>query len=80
MSKVLVLASYCGAEDQNGCTDINPCAECLEMCNVFEADLTKADFIAQLDNLRRGLGKYPRAVTRPNLCTGSDDVGGSNGG
>lgn len=63
MSKVLVLASYCGAEDDNGCTDVNPCRDCLEMCNVFEADLSKANFITQFDNLRRGLGKYPRALT-----------------
>lgn len=54
MSKVLVLASYCGAEDENGCTDTNPCRECLEMCNVFEADLSKSDYIAVLGDLRRG--------------------------
>jgi hypothetical protein len=63
MSKVLVLASYCGVEDGNGCTDTNPCTECLEMSNVFEADLSKAEYIAQLDNLRRGLGKFPRTIT-----------------
>lgn len=67
MSKVLVLASYCDGEDDNfepnGCTDINPCLDCLNMCNVFEADLSKAEYIAQFDNLKRGQGKYPRRVS-----------------
>jgi len=62
MSKVLVLASYCGAEDDNGCTDINPCQSCMEMSNVFEADLSKAEYVAQLDDLRKGFGKYPRKI------------------
>lgn len=62
MSKVVLLASYCGAEDGNSCTDINPCQECLDMCNVFEVDLSKADFIAQFVNLKRGLGKYSRTL------------------
>lgn len=62
MSKVLVLASYCGAEDNNGCTGINPCAACMEMSNVFEATLFDANYIAQLDDLRRGYGKYPRKI------------------
>ena len=63
MSKVLVLASYCGVEDDNGCTDTNPCSECLEMSNVFEVDLSKAEFIAQFDSLRRSLGKYTRTIS-----------------
>lgn len=62
MSKVLVLASYCGSENKK-CSDINPCRECLEACNVFETDLSKADFIAQFENMRNGFGKYPRAIT-----------------
>lgn len=63
MSKVLILASYCGIEDKNGCTDTNPCKECLEMCNVFEIPsetIQRHEFIAQFDDLRRGLGKFRR--------------------
>lgn len=62
MSKVLVLASYCGAEDDNDCTDINPCPECLEMCNVFEADLSKAEYIAQFEDLKRSHGRYKQKL------------------
>jgi hypothetical protein len=62
MSKVLVLASYCGAEDKNDCTDTSPCAACLEMSNVFEVDLTQAKFIAQMDDFREGRGRFPRRI------------------
>jgi hypothetical protein len=31
----LLLASYCGT-DNDACTETRPCAECLEMCNVFD--------------------------------------------
>ena len=68
MSKVLVLASYCGGEDDNfkpnGCTDINPCQTCLDACNVFEADLSKAEYIAQFEGFKCGRGKYRRAGQR----------------
>jgi hypothetical protein len=60
MSKVLVLASYCGAEDDNGCTDTNPCPMCIEMCNVFDIPsetLRDYQFVAELEALRRGLGR-----------------------
>jgi len=60
MSKVLVLASYCGAEDENGCTDTNPCQGCLDMCNVFDvpsALILEHHFVAQFDNFKRGEGR-----------------------
>ena len=62
MSKVLILASYCGAEDDNGCTDRNPCRECLDMCNVFDipsSEVMKHPFVAQFDNFKDGLGRLP---------------------
>ncbi len=33
--KVLLLATYCGDEDEP-CSDGLPCEECLKMCNVVE--------------------------------------------
>jgi len=33
--KALLLCSYCGT-DEDGCTDENPCHECLQMDNVVE--------------------------------------------
>jgi len=33
--KALLLCSYCGPNDY-GCTDDNPCSECLQMDNVVE--------------------------------------------
>lgn len=35
--RVLLLASYCGADNPN-CSDDFPCDECLKMCNVCEVD------------------------------------------
>ena len=66
MTKVLALTSYCGAEDDNGCTDINPCRECLDMCKVFDVPsetLTAHPFVAQFDNFKAGYGKYPRKIS-----------------
>ena len=64
MSLILLLASYCGGEDANhqanGCTDRNPCAECMEMSNVFEAEVVLEDYMADLASLRTGGGRRPR--------------------
>lgn len=38
--KVLLLVSYCGPNNDNGCSDDFPCDECLKMCNVVEVDST----------------------------------------
>lgn len=59
MSKVLVLASYCGSENKK-CSDINPCRACMDMCNVFDVPsdaLLKHPFVAQFDNFKHGAGK-----------------------
>ena len=35
--RVLLLCSYCG-DDTPGCTNTTPCADCLQMCNIVDAD------------------------------------------
>ena len=32
--RVLLLASYCGDENENNCSENFPCDDCLQMCNV----------------------------------------------
>jgi hypothetical protein len=57
MSKVLVLASYCG-DDNKKCTDNNPCRECLNMCNVFHVpNGSLENYVAQFEGFKRGLGR-----------------------
>ncbi|MEE9351684.1 MAG: hypothetical protein V3U78_05445 [Thiotrichaceae bacterium] len=34
---VLILASYCGEDDK--CSDLNPCVDCLLMCNAAKAEI-----------------------------------------
>jgi hypothetical protein len=36
--KALLLCSYCGPDNKDGCTDENPCPDCLQMDNVVEID------------------------------------------
>lgn len=57
-SKILVLASYCG-DDNEHCTDDNPCKECLDMCNVFEINLsdTKYKYVGMFSVTKQGYRK-----------------------
>lgn len=48
--RLLLLASYCG--DGTACTEQLPCAECLEMCNLFEAkDSTPLSLMRKIGGL-----------------------------
>ena len=46
---VTLLTSYCG-DSSKGCTNKNPCKECVEMCNTFVlVDNVKAKYTGQVD-------------------------------
>jgi len=49
--RVLLLCSYCDDEDHRSgkCTDLKPCPECLQMCNVVEAEVALENVICQFD-------------------------------
>jgi len=45
---VTLLTSYCG-DDSEGCTNRQPCGECLEMCNTYEIrESVVADYKGQV--------------------------------
>ena len=56
--KLLALASYCG-DDNEDCSDAYPCRECLDMCNIFEINMsdTKYKYIGELQNFKLDVGE-----------------------
>ena len=59
--KLLLLASYCGADDQK-CSDDFPCVECLRMCNVFVAQTDRPlELMNNIGSLEYNHTKEPKA-------------------
>lgn len=46
--KVLLLASYCGDDYPDECSEECPCNECLRMCNVAEVVVSIGDVVGEL--------------------------------
>jgi len=44
MTRFLAITSYCEENNPQGCTDNNPCKQCLDMCNVFDIDLSTTHY------------------------------------
>lgn len=59
----LLIASYCG-DDNDACTDAQPCADCLRMCNIFGED----------GRFKRTLGDYAPSSDTPAPSTSTEEA------
>lgn len=57
-TRVVAIASYCEEDNDEGCTDNNPCKECLDMCNVFDINLsdTHYKYVGMFGDVKEGRG------------------------
>lgn len=65
---VLILASYCGEDDR--CSDLNPCVDCLLMCNAALAEIKEVygqpEFEVDLHSKNQKLDEQIKKLTRRN--------------
>ena len=57
----LLLASYCGPDDDTGCTEKTPCALCLSVCNVFDED---GNYVRELGSAQRKRKRRLRNIAK----------------
>jgi len=66
-NRVLLMTSYCDLDDED-CTDGLPCADCLDMCNVFTLNQDcEADYVGEYQRLQEdAILKVPQQTGEDN--------------